>query len=672
MSIRERLANIAEFIREQGITPSPRERFYGMRDIVFAWGITAFTFTFFETPLNPIVAEVGFFIKFLSGCAAMFLYVLFESICSGNKFNGLNELMIRDHTETATHDLHLNCWQRKLYIYIRGVISAGSYITLNLSKDLFGAINNSAIFGADALIYAVLAAFVFLQKFTRKEIFGIFISSIGIFFILFFDLSSFSWKLGAVSGFTGILSALFYSIIFFISSIIVRHDTPIRITFHQCIVGAALSLLILLGTIIAKSTSENFVFPHLSSQVVRDSIVVGVLYASALVLFLRAFLYTEPIIIAMLGYSLAIWTIIFEWFFKSVTTDYKNIIGSGLITIGCSFLIYEEYLRSLFGPKKLKNLKPIYHKSLKGELLSIEDKFQTGKINKYEYISEKHEFNKILLEYANLIDDSIIERIEISPKTLLFTIKPLNIQLETDGGARSAPFEILNFQNYEPEDESMAFKLIRDGDSILDIGAHIGWYSINFAKRFPNSKIYAFEPIENTFEYLMKNIQRNSLLNVKALNYGLSSKNEENDLYYFKGGSAIASMENLISHQKAKKVKCQFKALDNVIDELKIKSVDFIKCDIEGAELLMLQGAEKTINDFKPIILIELYEGWCNKFKYSTEDVIDFLNKKGYQIFQAQKGKLFQITTTKLFDDQRCNYFFLNKIKHGVLLEKYC
>ncbi len=156
------------------------------------------------------------------------------------------------------------------------------------------------------------------------------------------------------------------------------------------------------------------------------------------------------------------------------------------------------------------------------------------------------------------------------------------------------------------------------------------------------------------------------------MNFGLSSREEEKDFYYFKGGSAIASVENLISHQNAKKIKCRLRPLDTILAELEIKSVDFIKCDIEGAELFMLQGAEKTIDTFKPIILIELYEEWCNKCGYSSKDVITFLSSKDYEIFQAIDGKLSKINSAEVTGNERYNYFFLNREKHSELIKKYC
>lgn len=672
MSIKLQVFKAAEFIKEHGITPSARERSYGIRDTLFGWAITAFTFTFFKAPLGVIENEISFFVKFSSGCLAIFLCTLFESIFSKNGLSGLKNLLIKDYNETVTHEVHLSSHQRAKYIYVRGIISSGSYIGLNLSGNLFDQIDNSAFFGTDALVYAILASFVFLQKFNVKEWIGIFIAVIGILFVLFFDLNSLSWKFGIASGIAGALSAMLFSITFFISSVVVRHDTPVRITFYNCLIGSVLSLFVLITSILSGIiNSGSFVFPETSAQLIKDSIIVGVLYASSVVLFLRAFLYTEPIIIAMLGFSMGFFSFFFQWFFKGTISEYRNIVGSGLISLGCSFLIYEEYLRSLFESKKRKNLKPVYRSSLRHDLLFIENQFHNGKMSKYEYLSEKHEFNKILLEYANLISNSSIERIEISPDTLCFTIQPLDIQIETDGGARSAPFEILNFGSYEPEDESMAYVLIHNGDTILDIGAHIGWYSVNFGKRFPDSEIYSFEPIEYTFNVLKRNIQKNNLSNVYPLNFGLSEQEEEKKFHYFRSGSAISSSENLIGHENTERVKCALKKLDSIVSDLKMKSVDFIKCDVEGSEFSVLRGAQNTIEKFTPIILIELCEEWCEKFHYSSDEIINFLRHKGYEIFIAIDGKL-HVSPLKHFDcDSRYNYFFLNQDKHSDLIKSY-
>lgn len=342
-----------------------------------------------------------------------------------------------------------------------------------------------------------------------------------------------------------------------------------------------------------------------------------------------------------------------------------------LIGLGCFLLIHQEYVKDRKKSRMIKMQKPIYETGLTEELSSLKNKFQAGDLDRYTYLAEKHEFNKLLLEYVSQIKDSPIESIKILQDALVFSFKaPLNIELETDGGARSAPFEILNFGSYEIEDEQMAYALLNDGDTIFDVGAHIGWYAINFAKRFPNSQIYAFEPIEMTFEFLRKNIGRNKIKNVTAFNYGCSNKEEERFLYYFKGGSALASIENLINHNNAQKVKCILKTIDKIVHDLNIQSVDFIKCDAEGSELFVIQGAEETIRKFNPIIFAELYEQWCKKCGYSSRDALKMLKSWGYSPYQAVKGKLKEVDQPELNNNERYNYFFIHSTKHSKLISK--
>lgn len=256
-----------------------------------------------------------------------------------------------------------------------------------------------------------------------------------------------------------------------------------------------------------------------------------------------------------------------------------------------------------------------------------------------------------------------------------FNIDPLNIELETDGAARSAPFEILNFSSCELEDEQMVYQLIKEirNAIIFDIGANIGWHTINFAKRLPDAKIYSFEPIQQTYEFLEKNVKRNSIKNCVLMNYGISNENREAFLYYFKSGSAIASIENLIEHPNAKKEKCFFKTLDKIFSDLELDRIDFIKCDVEGSELFVLQGAEKILQDIKPILLIEICEEWCQKCKYHSKDIIHFLKSRGYDFFSTSDGKILERRKKiRSIDQGKYNYFFLHKEKHRDLINQLC
>ena len=72
------------------------------------------------------------------------------------------------------------------------------------------------------------------------------------------------------------------------------------------------------------------------------------------------------------------------------------------------------------------------------------------------------------------------------------------------GDHRIAPIEILNFSDYEKEESLMMDRLLRDGDTFFDVGANIGWYSINMAVSRRNSKVFSFEPIPKTYNQLQR------------------------------------------------------------------------------------------------------------------------------------------------------------------------
>ena len=79
-----------------------------------------------------------------------------------------------------------------------------------------------------------------------------------------------------------------------------------------------------------------------------------------------------------------------------------------------------------------------------------------------------------------------------------------------------------------------------------------------------------------------------------------------------------------------KQIQTTMRRLDDIIEEQNITKVDFIKADIEGGELDMLRGAEKLLEKFKPIIMIEIVDVHCHRFGYLSADVYQFLLSKGY------------------------------------------
>lgn len=166
---------------------------------------------------------------------------------------------------------------------------------------------------------------------------------------------------------------------------------------------------------------------------------------------------------------------------------------------------------------------------------------------------------------------------------------------------------------------------------ILDIGASFGGHSIKLAEKFPNLDILAFEANPLVFPLLQLNTF--NYRNVKALMLAVSDKTAE-----------ILSLEAL-SYENGKtnsgwfgttEVKGSNPCVSVELDELNLSQVFFIKIDIQGGELKALNGLIKVLNNYKPIIFIEIEEFHLRKHSSSSEQVLKFLLSLDYQILRFE------------------------------------
>jgi FkbM family methyltransferase len=216
----------------------------------------------------------------------------------------------------------------------------------------------------------------------------------------------------------------------------------------------------------------------------------------------------------------------------------------------------------------------------------------------------------------------------------------------------------------------MLFKLINDGDTIFDIGANIGWYSNHFAKKFRNSTIYSFEPIPETFNQISANTELNGATNIRLNNLALSSKKEKLTFYYSPTVTGASSSQNITENQSMTKLELEAETIDNFISTNSIDKLDFVKCDVEGAEYFVYQGGFETFKNHKPIVFTEMLRKWAAKFGYHPNDIINFFIQFGYSCFSVYQGKLNIIDKV---DEQtvETNFFFLHKNKHSQLINKF-
>lgn len=307
-------------------------------------------------------------------------------------------------------------------------------------------------------------------------------------------------------------------------------------------------------------------------------------------------------------------------------------------------------------------------------MISLHDtlaQFQQGGIDKPTFIRTMYEqHHAALFDYAGYLAATNVRKIEIEDGRVVMTSRDRGVRIAcTPGDYRVAPMETLNFFDYEIEESQMMENLVADGDNFFDIGANIGWYSINIAMSRRATTVYAFEPIPTTYARLQENLALNASANVRPYNFGLSRQAGEFTFYYPPEGSGNASAVNLTGRDDVRTAQCQVRTLDDFTAETGVR-VDFIKCDVEGAELLVFQGGLETIRRDKPALLAEILRKWSAKFDYDPNEIFALLRGIGYQVYTAQGGRLAPFGTMDA-NTIPTNYFFLHPERHAELLRRY-
>jgi len=167
--------------------------------------------------------------------------------------------------------------------------------------------------------------------------------------------------------------------------------------------------------------------------------------------------------------------------------------------------------------------------------------------------------------------------------------------------------------------------------TVLDLGAQTGCFSL-LAKYFPDSLWHSFEPVAEVADELRKNLALNGITNVMVHQYAATDYTGSITLHMpamnawglCTIGSNVQRFEELVSRT----VNCI--DLDSFLSESKIKKVDLIKIDTEGAELSILKGAKNIIQMYHPIILMEYNQVNMSQCNARPEDIDSFLISMGY------------------------------------------
>lgn len=187
--------------------------------------------------------------------------------------------------------------------------------------------------------------------------------------------------------------------------------------------------------------------------------------------------------------------------------------------------------------------------------------------------------------------------------------------------------EILNFGK---PSRDIALQHVKNHRSVIDIGAHIGISVLQWSESFKN--VYAFEPMKEHYDCLISNTS--DLSNVRCFNFALSNESSiKNAAYRTTKNSGSFQLLDDAYQQPSKKAPREIYTVETKrLDDYNFKEIDLIKIDVEGWELEVLYGAEKTIVENCPVLIVEFTGGNSNKslHQYDVNNYNDFIKRIGY------------------------------------------
>ncbi len=174
------------------------------------------------------------------------------------------------------------------------------------------------------------------------------------------------------------------------------------------------------------------------------------------------------------------------------------------------------------------------------------------------------------------------------------------------------------YPNCEPETKQWVVDSVKKDWNILDIGANIGYYSILFSRMAPQGKVYAFEPT-STYDMLLKNLAHHKVRNIQTeqLALGKTTGNQEERIYRIWGNDPEVSVY-------------PFTTIDEYTERTHLPKLDLIKIDVDSFDFEVLQGAEKSLERYNPVVMVELNHALARR-NQSPIEAFKWLSARGYQ-----------------------------------------
>ncbi|NGX46877.1 MAG: hypothetical protein K1000chlam3_00244 [Chlamydiae bacterium] len=353
--------NIKEFIKkayEHRISLSRKKFALGILLMLSGWQLIAFCISVHDlSEKSGLGLTVDYSFQMLISTCFLIILAIFLGLFTGNGMRGYQTLKITRENEVlfGGTSSHLSYWWRVGAIYLRAFVATFGYFLFEIAGSKVNIIDNSVLHGADALAFALLYGWWIGKKKARGRVYdtwqwaGMIISFFAVILAVLYEVHSGNYISSIEGVLSGFVSSIALATVILLSSIVLYHDSVIRVAFHNCLFGFV--VMGLLGTfyLISAINSEGFssIRDTLHSINFVASGIIGLAYPIALLCFFQAYKYIEPVFISMLGNSLGLGTIAFSFLIVKKTLDMKDMYIAILLVVGSLILGIREWRKGI-------------------------------------------------------------------------------------------------------------------------------------------------------------------------------------------------------------------------------------------------------------------------------------------------------------------------------------
>lgn len=221
---------------------------------------------------------------------------------------------------------------------------------------------------------------------------------------------------------------------------------------------------------------------------------------------------------------------------------------------------------------------------------------------------------------------------------------------------------------YEPPTARVIAGLLRPGDSVVDVGANSGFFTLLASRRVgPRGRVSSFEPVPAMRQRLLDNIELNGMRNVRVHEVAVSDAEGVLPLFEgpegHKGLSSLRPVANAVGCIEVRTV-----ALDDLRETL--SPIRLVKIDVEGAESRVLAGMARILEQDRPFLVIEITDAYLRSFGDGATALASGLSHLGYGMYRIDPSGLVPMRPEQAAQEAQYNALFAPEPPPPPLLAK--